>query len=69
MNGLGAALAWSSVQVTILAVTALVLERLASRRGPARRVVGRRGVAITCHRSDFTGVLPAANILEPGSRV
>ena len=69
MNGLGAALAWSSVQVTILAVTALVLERLAVAPRAARRVVGRGGVAITCHRSDSAGVQPAASILEPGSRV
>jgi len=34
MNSLGLALAWSSVQVTFVAMAALVLERLASRRGP-----------------------------------
>jgi beta-lactamase regulating signal transducer with metallopeptidase domain len=34
MNGLGMALFWSSIQVTLTAATALILERLASRRGP-----------------------------------
>jgi beta-lactamase regulating signal transducer with metallopeptidase domain len=34
MNGLGAALAWSSFQVTLVALLALVLERVASRQGP-----------------------------------
>ena len=35
MNGLGALLIWSSVPITALAAVALVLERVASRRGPA----------------------------------
>jgi beta-lactamase regulating signal transducer with metallopeptidase domain len=34
MNGLGLTLFWSSVEVTFVALAALVLERLASRRGP-----------------------------------
>jgi hypothetical protein len=34
MNELGMALAWSSVTVTLVASTALILERMASRRGP-----------------------------------
>jgi BlaR1 peptidase M56 len=34
MNELGTALAWSSVMVTLVASTALILERVAARRGP-----------------------------------
>ena len=34
MNGLGWVLLWSAVPITIVAAVALVLERLASRRGP-----------------------------------
>jgi BlaR1 peptidase M56 len=34
MNGLGDALAWSSIAVTLVAGAALVMERVASRRGP-----------------------------------
>ena len=34
MTGLGMTLAWSMVTVTLVAATALILERVASRRGP-----------------------------------
>jgi beta-lactamase regulating signal transducer with metallopeptidase domain len=34
MNGLGEALGWSSIAVTLMVSTALILERVASRRGP-----------------------------------
>jgi hypothetical protein len=34
MNGLGSALIWSAIQITLVAPAALVIERWASRRGP-----------------------------------
>ena len=62
MNSLGLALVWSSVPVTLVAAVALVLERLASRRGPAPALGFGRFVAGHRH-SDAAGDLRAAAAL------